>query len=122
MKPKVALAALLVPLAAQQGVKRIHFRRGESAAVVSGAVVRGERDTWVVGARAGQRLSVRVTAREDNAAFQLLRPRGRGTLPRAGEMDDATQWSSRLPDTGEYRIVVGGTRGNAVYRMRVEIR
>lgn len=119
-----ALLALLAGAGAaqQDTVRRVRFARGASSAVLQGSVVRGERDRFVVGARAGQRLSVSVASPEENAVFQIARPGGRGYLPRAGETDDARRWSGALPATGDYVVVVGGTRGNATYRLTVGIR
>ncbi|MEW5928477.1 MAG: hypothetical protein AB1941_13495 [Gemmatimonadota bacterium] len=118
----VLLALLLGAFLAQDAPRRIRFARGATSAVVEGAVVRGERAVYLARARAGQRMNVRVTSPEDNAVFQLRGPGGVGTLPGAGETDDATAWSGVLPRSGDYRIVVGGTRGNAGYTLRVEIR
>jgi hypothetical protein len=108
--------------AAPDGItKRVRFAKGKSSATFSNAVIRGERDTYILGAKAGQRMTVRVTALENNAAFQIETPGG-GYFQGAGEMDDATNVTVRLPDTGDYRIIVGGTRGNASYRLTVSIR
>ena len=118
----VLLALVLGAAAAQDATRRIRFARGATSATVEGAVVRGERAAYLVGARAGQRMRVRVASPERNAVFQLHGPGKVGALPGAGETDDATAWSGVLPRSGDYRIVVGGTRGNAEYRLRVEIR
>ena len=120
-----ALLPLLLALAlgaadTAQAPQRIRFARGSSSAVVRGAVARGERAVYLVGARAGQRMRVRVASPEKNAVFQLYAPGG-GALPGAGETDDATAWSGDLPRSGDYRIVVGGTRGNASYALHVGI-
>ena len=101
--------------------KRVRFARGSNTAVVKGSVVRGERDTYILGARAGQTMTVRISALEDNAVFQIYRPGGKQTLKGAGEGEDAKEWSGRLPASGNYEIVVGGTRGNATYRLEVKI-
>jgi hypothetical protein len=66
-------------------------------------------------------MTVKVTALENNAAFQIKGPGG-DYLEGAGEMDDATNVTLTLPRTGDYRIVVGGTRGNASYKLTVSIR
>ena len=84
-------------------------------------MIRGDRDTYILGAKAGQRMTVRIAALENNAVFQIEGPRGE-YLEGAGEEDDATAVTVSLPDTGDYRIVVGGTRGNASYRLTVSIR
>lgn len=116
------LLALALGAATQQTPRRIRFARGASSAAVEGAVLRGERSVYLVGARAGQRMRVRVTSPEHNAVFQLHGPGRVGTLRGAGEADDAVAWSGALPRSGDYRIVVGGTRGNASYVLHVAIR
>jgi hypothetical protein len=42
-------------------------------------------------------------------------------LKGADDGDDAMAWSGTLPQTGRYLIVVGGTRGNASYRLEIAI-
>lgn len=101
--------------------KRVRFARGKSSVTLSNSVIRGDRDTYIIGARAGQRMTVRVTAVENNAAFEIERPNG-DHLEGAGERDDATVNTVRLPESGDYRIVVGGTRGNASYKLTISIR
>ncbi len=113
-------------------VEIISFDRGASGKDLSGAVIRGERSLYSLDARSGQRLSVSISAVEDNAVFQIYEPGARAerrdygveilggkTLPGAGEGDDAKKWSGILPDTGTYLVVVGPTRGNAAYTLTV---
>jgi hypothetical protein len=66
-------------------------------------------------------MSVRISSLEDNAVFQIYEPGGKQSLPGAGERDDAQQWSGELPTSGDYTIIVGGTRGNATYTLKVTI-
>jgi hypothetical protein len=116
------LALVLGAGAVQEQARRIRFARGSTSATVEGAVVRGERQVYLLGARAGQRMEVRVVSPERNTVFQLYAPGRGGALPGAGEADDATTWSGTLPRGGDYRLVVGGTRGNASYTLHVSIR
>lgn len=126
--------AAAIPAFAADAPRRIHFRAGSHSATVSGAVIRGERDLYTLRAKAGQTMTVRVTATERNAVVQIYRPgasarrdrrgwtvRGRA-LRGAGAMNDARRWSGRLPATGAYLFVVGPTRGNATYRLTVTVR
>jgi hypothetical protein len=83
-------------------------------------VVRGTRDRYLVGARAGQVMTVKITSLERNAAFSVADPAGT-FLKGAGEEDDATHWSGRLRDSGDFVVEVGGTRGNAEYSLTVII-
>ena len=113
----LALSSLLA-----QGVKKkIQFERGSSSATVKGAVIRGESDRYYVGAKKGQTMSLKITSEEDNAVFQVYLPGEEQTLSGAGEGDDTKDWSGELPRDAEYVIVVGGTRGNATYTLKVSI-
>jgi hypothetical protein len=85
-------------------------------------VVRGDRDRYYVGAKAGQRMSVKITSTEKNAVFQIYFHGEEESLPGAGDGDDATTWSGELPIDNEYVIVVGGTRGNASYALTISIK
>jgi hypothetical protein len=60
---------------------------------------------------------LRITSTEDNAVFDVIPPGS--DRPLATEVKD---WTGELPATGDYRIVVGGTRGNATYKLEVTIR
>jgi len=112
----------LATIASADGVtKRVKFARGKSSATISGAVVRGDRDTYTVGAKAGQMMSVKITSTEDNAVFQVMDADGE-YLQDAGDGDDAKSWTGDLPSTGDYKIIVGGTRGNASYKLTVSIK
>ena len=130
----VLLAGLGTALAEEPRIEPIRFARGQSGAEVAGGVVRGDRALYSLGARAGQTLTARIAAPERNAVFQIYAPGATarladgmlevaGTaLPGAGETDDARSFTGRLPASGDYLIVVGGTRGNATYRLSVTIR
>lgn len=106
-----------------QGVKqKVRFAKGSSSTTISGAVIRGDRDRYYVGAKKGQTMSVKITSLEDNAVFQIFLPGEQEALSGAGEEDDAMKWSGELPDDAEYVIVVGGTRGNATYKLTISIK
>ncbi len=109
----------------------LRFAPGTSSATVSGGAVRGEFACYAFSARAGQQLEVRVSAEENNAVFQAYLPGwtissdggpNGATLPGAGEGQDATSVSAKLPANGRYLLVVGGTRGNMSFTLRVVIR
>jgi hypothetical protein len=117
----VLCACALSSLFAQGVKKKIQFARGSSSATVKGGVVRGDRDRYYLGAKKGQTMSVNITSEEDNAVFQVYLPGEENALPGAGDGDDAKDWSGELPRDAEYVIVVGGTRGNATYALKVSI-
>ena len=102
--------------------KRIKFPRGRTSTVINNAVLREDIDQYLVGAKSGQRMKIEITSVEGNAAFQITRPGNKGMLQGAAWDDDATQCNGVLPETGDYVIEVAPTRGNATYRLKVEIR
>ena len=126
----LAIAAEPVPTP-----KKIFFATGSTRGMAGRPhVLRGERDLYSVNASAGQFMTVTLTTPDDNAVFQIYEPGttlGRdadgvlefhGTsLHVAGDGNDATRWSGRLPRTGTYLIAVGSTRGNARYSMDIRI-
>jgi hypothetical protein len=118
------LAALLLlttvtaPAAAQSDrTRRIRFARGRTTKVINDAVVRGTRDRYLLRAGAGQTLIVHITSLENNAVFDIGAPGGRRTIAQ-----ESTDWTGELPRSGDYIIVVGGTRGNATYTLEVTVR
>ncbi|MDQ1560481.1 MAG: hypothetical protein QOD32_3541 [Pyrinomonadaceae bacterium] len=127
---KVKLAAAVFGLlllatcafAAQEGLtKRVRFARGRTTAILKNSVVRGTRDRYLVGARAGQKMTVSITAVERNAAFTIYAP-SNDTLEGTSESQEVKNWSGTLPESGDYVIEVGGTRGNATYTLKVTVR
>ena len=111
-----------VSLTFAEGVrKRVKFQRGRTSTVINNAVLRDEIDQYILNARAGQRMKVDISSVEDNASFEILRP-DKTQLPGVGFDDDARHWTGELPESGDYVIEVAPTRGNATYRLKVEIR
>ena len=113
----VVAAATSAP-AQQETVRRIRFERGRTSATVSGAAVRGTRDCYLVGARRGQKMTLRLSSLESNAAFDIHAPGHKGRL---NTTDDTTIWEGRLPASGDYPVSVGPVRGNATYTLEVTI-
>lgn len=98
-------------------VKRqeVFFDAGKRSTTVSDAVVRGDRDLYVLNARGGQSMNLAITSVENNAVFDVVDPSGiiLGT--------ELTKENIPLPHTGAYQIIVGGTRGNAAYDLAIAI-
>lgn len=102
---------------ARAGVTRtVKFAPGSRGTVIYGAVIRGERDRYYLGASAGQTMCVSLKSVESNAVFDVYAPGGK-TLA-----SGSTRWSGVLPRSGKYAIEIGGTRGNASYNLSVTIR
>ncbi len=96
--------------------KRIQFDRGGTSKTIKNSVVRGTRDIFLLGAKASQKMNIFLTSLEDNAVFNLVIPNNI-TLKQK-----VTNASVILPLNGDYKIIVGGTRGNATYESVVEIK
>ena len=116
------LAALLLlttvtATAQSDRTRRIRFARGRTTKVIKDAVVRGTLDRYLLRASRGQTLIVHITSIENNAVFDIGAPGGRHTIAQ-----EATDWTGELPRSGDYVIVVGGTRGNATYTLEVTVR
>ena len=101
-----------ISIAQQQ---QVQFAPGTSGTTLENSVVRGDRDLYSLGARGGQSMTLEINALEDNAAFALISPSGYLLL------HDATSENILLPQTGDYTIIVGSTRGNASYTLEVSI-
>jgi hypothetical protein len=101
--------------------KRIKFKKGESSATIAGSVIRGEETSYVLNANRNQKMIVMISSTEDNAVFRIKDRSSRYYLDGAGEIDDAKKWEGTLPSDGEYKIIIGGTRGNAEYTLTISI-
>jgi hypothetical protein len=104
---------------AQTGkTKKVRFARGKSSIVLKGAIVRGTEDRYIVAAKKGQTMSVKINSLEKNANF---------TVYFAGEQEslegstEATKWTGQLSDDNNYVILVGASRGNATYTLVIEV-
>ncbi len=95
---------------------RVKFDQGANSTTIKNSVVRGDRNTYLLGAKLGQQMNLKITSLEKNAVFDVIAPGGK-TIKQ-----EATTWSGKLPASGDYQIIVGGTRGNASYELTVEIK
>ncbi|EAW37352.1 hypothetical protein [Lyngbya sp. PCC 8106] len=97
-------------------VSRIQFARGASSGTVENSVIRGSRDIYLLDAKQGQKMEIDLSSLENNAVFEVMASNGEILN------SEETQSSLILPATGRYEIIVGGTRGNATYKLTVKIR
>jgi hypothetical protein len=109
-------------VAQRSRVKRIQFAPGASSGAVEDAVERGTRNIYLVGASKGQTLTVKITSIENNAVFDVAAPSGKIGQQRRLLLREASEWTTVLPASGDYQIIVGSTRGNASFRLQVTIR
>lgn len=95
--------------------QRIEFAPGTSQATLENSLVRGDLDIYLLGAQGGQNMVLDIYSLEDNAVFDLISPSGMILA------QEAISESLLLPQTGDYQLIVGGTRGNATYELDVAI-
>ena len=129
MKKLITLFTLLLLVATSSFIygqtnrtKTVRFKPGTSGATYKDAVIRGETMTYILGARQGQTMEVKITALENNAVFQIKNQKTGKYLRGAGEGEDTRKWKGRLPSNGNYHIIVGGTRGNASFTIKMMIK
>jgi hypothetical protein len=115
------------PAVAQRGGKaepnRIEFKRGSNSTTVSGAVRGDEQAEYVLSAKKGQRLIIRLTSVPvKSAVFQLL---GEDNDTLGLEYDANFNYSGVLPKSGDYFITVSRpteAKGTSRYRLTVTVR
>jgi len=106
--------------AAQTGkMKKVHFARGKSSAVLKGAAVRGTSDCYIVSAKKNQTMTVKTASLEQNANFTVYFAGKQESLEGSKEVTD---WTGKLSDDNDYVIVVSTSRGNAIYILTVAVR
>lgn len=94
--------------------ERVAFARGATKTSVRGTTSANE--TYLVGARAGQRMRVTLSAADDAAEFTVSASDGTFLAHRR----TGAVWSAVLPTTGDYHISVNATSGEAV-RFTLEV-
>ncbi len=98
----------------------IRYDAGPLSLEINGAVISGERDVYRLNCLAGETLDVIITSTEANAVFTILGP-DNNPLPGTEEGKDINNWAVPISVEGTYSIVVGPTRGNATYTLKVSI-
>ena len=98
-------------------VRRLQFKRGTSQTTVQGKVSIALPDTYLVGARAGQVMTVKLTAARKTVRFLLMSPSTRSLVA-----DNARDWTGVLDETGDYTIIIDADARNSAYSMTVSIK
>lgn len=117
------LATLLLAVSAPANDRTIpvRFAPGATGTQLVEGIARGETATFVLGARAGQKMWVSVTSVEDNAVFEVFAPNDE-SLGVSYSKRGAQVWYGQLPQSGDYKVVVGTTRGGAEITVDLSIR
>ena len=113
-KRLLGLSALILVLFAAgsvdaQTTRRVKFAKGASSATVSGQVKGYDYVDYIVGAKAGQTMSVRLTG--SSVAEFVIRLPGGANL--GMEATGVREWSGELPESGDYSIRVLMSRADA---------
>jgi hypothetical protein len=125
--PTTLLVLLACTAAMAQGggkaePNRIEFKRGTTRTTISGTVRGDEQAEYVLGAKKGQRLIIKLTsAPVKSSVFQLLGP-DNDTL--GLEFDSNWDYSGTLPKTGDYFITVARpteSKGTSRYKLTVTV-
>ena len=112
---------------AQHGGKaepnRIEFKRGTTSTTINGTVRGDEQAEYVLGAKLGQKLVIKLTSvPAKSSVFQLLGP-DNDTL--GLEFDANWDYSGKLPKTGDYFITVARptqSKGTSKYKLVITVR
>lgn len=81
--------------------RRVQFKRGTSSATMIGRASIALPDTFLIGARSGQVMTVQLTAPRKTLRFLVMSPTTRSLVA-----DNARSWTGPLPESGDYRIIV----------------
>ncbi|HZS08514.1 MAG TPA: hypothetical protein VFD58_27015 [Blastocatellia bacterium] len=118
----LAASLLAVIVAAQESsgpVTRIQFKRGATSATYKGVVSFPGGAQYVLGARAGQQMSVKVESPNRSVSFQITGPDYRKVTEPAD--NSFSEWSGTLKKTGDYHINLATTEDKARYTLTVSI-
>ena len=97
--------------------RRLQFKRGTSQATVQGKVSIALPDTYLVGARAGQVMTVKLTAARKAVRFLVMSPSTRNLV-----VDNARDWTGVLDESGDFTIIVEADARSSAYSMTVSIK
>ena len=97
--------------------RRVQFRRGSSSATLQGKVSIALPDHYLIGARAGQVMTVQLTSAQKSVRFLVMSPKSTSLLA-----DNARSWSGALPETGDYSIIIDGDERGGTYSMTITIK
>jgi hypothetical protein len=91
----------LFSVTAQSNPQRIRFARGHSSTTISGRIAGFDTKDYVIGASAGQEMTVRLKSSNAGAYFVVYSINRQAT-----DMNETTEWSKRLSESGDYLIRV----------------
>ena len=96
--------------------RRVQFQRGSSSAVLKGKASISLPDTYLVGARAGQVMTVQLTAPQKSVRFLVMTPKTNLIA------DNSRGWSGTLPENCDYTLIVDADEVGGTYSMTISIK
>jgi hypothetical protein len=116
-----SLAAVTVGAGETRGTfseQRVYFARGAHGATLRGQVSRDQAILYIVGAKAGQSMTVKLDG-DAKTSFDLAGPKdSSGQVMASSE----TEWAGKLPDNGDYKIFVfTEDRVNAPFTLKITV-
>jgi hypothetical protein len=116
----IVLACIDLPAvgARRETTHRVQFDRGRTTVTLKGTVTAGDIDHYMLRARAGQTMTIHLSSTEHNAAFTVYPPHSRTAMKGA---EQVTDWTLKLPQSGDYVISVIATYRKALYMLEVTI-
>lgn len=96
--------------------RRVQFKRGTSSTTLQGHVTRALSETYLVGARAGQVMTVKLTGPNKTLSFLVSSPTTTTLIA-----DNTRDWTGTLPETGDYSIIVQAD-ARATYSITIGIK
>jgi hypothetical protein len=121
----LTVLACLAPVAVAAGEargtfseQRVHFARGAHGSTLRGQVSRDEAILYIVGAKAGQSMTVKLDS-DAKTSFDLSGPKDSSGQAMASS---ETEWAGKLPDDGDYKIFVfTEDRVNAPFTLKITV-
>jgi hypothetical protein len=100
--------------------RQVKFSAGRSSASLIGSAEPGFGDSWIVGAKKGQIMHLKLTSlKPSSAMLSMMGPK------KSGEhlvVDQVKKWSGALPENGNYTILIdSATEARSTYTLDIEI-
>jgi len=99
-------------------MRRVQFKRGTSSTTLQGKVSITLPDQLIVGAKAGQVMTVQLTAPRKSVRFTVMTYKTTNLLTD----NNTVGWHGVLPETGDYIILVEGNGKGSAYSISISIK
>ena len=113
----IALLLCTTDAGAQCKSQRVKFQRGSTTAALRGKVTAARAVCYELRARAGQKMSVRLTSTGKKVRFGVMPP----GFDREPLIEDVTNWEAVLEEGGDYAISITVPKGSDFYTFEVTV-